>query len=134
MPHVRISALSRAERGGILAARELVEIGLFLKALEMVKTSFANYEYSKERFPLLQQYIAGLTLFPMISSQLERTFMDSGEIRENATPVLYSLKREEKICRIKFINVWIPICAHPIIESIFRKTSSLSGTNAMCFP
>ncbi len=88
--------LRRAERGGILAARELVEIGLFFKALEMVKTSFVSYEYAKERFPLLRQYIDGLTLFPSISSQLERTFMDSGEIRENASSVLYSLKREEK--------------------------------------
>jgi len=88
--------LRRAERGGILAARELVEIGLFLKALEIVKTTFLKYEYAEERFPLFRQYIANLTLFPSLSSQLERTFMDNGEIRETASSLFSSLHREEK--------------------------------------
>lgn len=88
--------LRRAARGGILSAKELVEIGSFLKALEAVKATFSKYDYAAERFPFLHNYIAALTLFPSLSYQLDKTFMDSGEIREDATPVIYSLHREEK--------------------------------------
>jgi len=88
--------LQRASRGGILSAKELVEIGSFLKALEAVKTTFSKYEYAAERFPLFQKYIGALTLFPSLCHQLQKTFLESGEIREDATPVLYSLHREEK--------------------------------------
>lgn len=104
--------LRRAVKGGILTAKELVEIGLFLKALETVKKTFLKYEYAGERFPLFRQYIDGLTLFPSLSSQLERTFMDNGEIRENASPVFYSLHRDKKILQERI---------HKCMESYLRS-------------
>ena len=93
--------LLRAERGSLLAPRELMEIGFFIKASAQVKDAFSNQEYTAERFPLFYNYILKLAYFPSIRGELERTFYESGEIRENATALLGSLRREERVLQDK---------------------------------
>ncbi|MDO9535508.1 MAG: endonuclease MutS2 [Bacillota bacterium] len=88
--------LKRAERGGILNQTELKAIEIFLRSLERVKTYFFRENEMKERFPRLHKFVMEFKIFPDLTSQLEKCLDSKGEIRDNASPRLSSLRSEEK--------------------------------------
>ncbi|MGI6319021.1 MAG: endonuclease MutS2 [Firmicutes bacterium] len=89
-------SFQRAERGGILSPGEMLEIENFLKALESVRNFFSREEEIGDRFPRLFDLVMRFQLFPHLVSQMEKCLNPQGEIRDNASPLLSSLRVEER--------------------------------------
>ena len=88
--------LKRAERGGILNPAELKAIEIFLRSSERVKTYFSRENEMKERFPRIYKLVMEFKIFPELTTQLEKCLDITGEIRDNASSRLSSLRSEEK--------------------------------------
>lgn len=102
----------RAKRGGVLSPGELIDIDTFLKALESVRKFFSREEGIEGKLPRLFDLVMGFNLFPHLTSQLEKCLNPQGEIKGSASPLLTSLRVEEKRLQEKI---------HRSLESYLRN-------------
>jgi DNA mismatch repair protein MutS2 len=105
-------SFQRAERGGVLSPGELLEIENFLKALESVRNFFSREDEMEDKLPRLFDLVMRFQIFPHLISQLEKCLNPQGEIKDNASPLLSSLRVEEKRLQEKI---------HRSLESYLRN-------------
>ena len=105
-------SFQRAERGGVLTPAELMDIETFLKALESVRMFFSREEEIEDKLPRLFNLVMDFNLFPHLTSQLEKCLNPQGEIRDSASPLLSSLRVEERRLQEKI---------HRSLESYLRN-------------
>lgn len=86
------AAAEGARRGKVLSPEELLATGATLRAARLLRKSLG--EEAEERAPVLSALAAGLTTFPQLEAALTKAIGPDGEVRDEASPVLRSLRRQ----------------------------------------
>lgn len=86
------AAAEGARRGKVLSPEELLATGATLRAARLLRKSLG--EEAEERAPVLSALAAGLTAFPQLEAALTKAIGPDGEVRDEASPVLRSLRRQ----------------------------------------
>jgi DNA mismatch repair protein MutS2 len=86
-------AVKRAALGGVLSPTELLEIGSTFRASRLMKEFLAQ---QAEKDVLVVEWGRNLVAFPGLERELERCFGPNGEILDNASPKLRSLRSQIK--------------------------------------
>ncbi|NLZ43353.1 MAG: endonuclease MutS2 [Clostridia bacterium] len=89
------AAAEGARRGKVLSPEELLATGSTLRAARLLRGVLS--EEAKERTPVLSALAAGLTIFPQLEKALTQAIGPDGEIRDEASPVLRSLRRQARL-------------------------------------
>ncbi len=97
-------SLQRAAKSGTLTGVELAALCDFLKKAASLQASFLRQEMIREKAPVLSSIIAEIQALPMVVSHIDRCLDQRGEFREDASPLLKSLHREEKGLQEKIRN------------------------------
>lgn len=100
-PHDLSPSLQRAAKDGTLTAVELAAICDFLKKAASLQVVFLRQDLIAQKAPLLTSLISELLPLPQVVSRLDRCLDQQGEIRDDASPLLLSLHREEKVLQEK---------------------------------
>ena len=93
--------LKRAQKGSLLAPEEIRAIGDFLKAVNTIKPAFIKEEGVEELFPYLFAKVSELVEQKQVVSEIDLAVNPYGEIKEQASPALSSLKKQERILQEK---------------------------------
>ena len=80
-----------AERGHMLTASELLEVGSLARATGRVRRAFARIE---DETPLLATLVRGLADLDPLHTLIRSVFNDRGEVLDSASPTLQSIRRE----------------------------------------
>ncbi len=91
-----ISILQRSQKKGVLSPSEIRDISRFMRSIENLKITFLKENTMQDKFPLIWRLINELTLFPDIRRRLENCINIHGQVLDDASSNLYSLRREEK--------------------------------------
>lgn len=87
------SLLKRAEIGSVLAPDELVAIGSTLYASRRMKGFFADMPAA---FTILPSYVQNITVVRNVENVIENIINEQGQIRDDASVELLSIRREIK--------------------------------------
>ncbi|MGI5876723.1 MAG: endonuclease MutS2 [Dethiobacteria bacterium] len=90
-----LPALQRAGKGGVLSPAELTEILHLLKSIEALRASFFE-DNMAERFPHIFKLVSGANSLDRLQRELERCLASNGEVKDQASSLLASLRREVK--------------------------------------
>ncbi|MGB9803139.1 endonuclease MutS2 [Desulfofundulus sp.] len=82
--------LRRATRGAVLEPQELFEIGQTLGACRRIRKFFAE---RPGRYPLLEEIALNIGNFNELEKKINRTILPGGEIADDASPTLSSIRR-----------------------------------------
>ncbi|HHU82491.1 MAG TPA: endonuclease MutS2 [Firmicutes bacterium] len=88
------AAAEGARRGKVLSPEELLATGSTLRAARLLRGVLADE--AKEKAPVLSALAAGLTAFPQLEKALDRAIGPDGEVRDEASPTLRSLRRQAR--------------------------------------
>src|SRR5690554_547552 len=88
------AAAEGARRGKVLSPEELLATGATLRAARLLRGVLADE--AKEKAPVLSALAAGLTAFPQLEKALDRAIGPDGEVRDEASPTLRSLRRQAR--------------------------------------
>ena len=80
-----------AERGHMLTASELLEVGSLARATGRVRRAFARIE---DETPLLATLVRGLADLDPLHTLIRSVLNDRGEVLDSASPTLQSIRRE----------------------------------------
>lgn len=86
--------LSRADKGSLLSGSELAAVMVFLKAVKRWVVFFKDSDH-RELFPLLLKMAGQLENCPGLSSALEKSLDEEGNILDSASTLLASLRRKK---------------------------------------
>ena len=84
-------ALSRAAKGGVLTADELLEVGATLAALAETAAFLAG---RADEAPELADWATGFEPHPALASEIARSLDEAGQVRDAASPALAEARRE----------------------------------------
>jgi DNA mismatch repair protein MutS2 len=87
--------LRRAKKGGMLNPIELTEVLHLLRSMEALKASFFE-DNMAEWFPHTFRLVGGAKSLLRLQQELEKSLSPQGEVRDQASPLLTSLRREAK--------------------------------------
>ncbi|HAP32735.1 MAG TPA: endonuclease MutS2 [Firmicutes bacterium] len=87
--------LQRAAKGGTLSATELILLHDFLKNTELLQIGFLKQDRIREHAPSLCTLVARIIPLPLVVSPIKRCLDHHGEFKDDASPLLLSLRREE---------------------------------------
>lgn len=87
-------SIKRATLGGILASMELLEIGSTMRASRLMREFIGNHQ---EKVELLADWGLRLGSYPWIERELDKCIGPEGEILDNASPKLHSLRSQMKV-------------------------------------
>ncbi len=93
--------VNRARKGSLLSAAELREVGDFLKAIHQLKPAFLKEEGMLETYPRLWRKVSALAVLPQVVAAIDQAVSTHGEIKDQATPLLSSLKKQERVLQEK---------------------------------
>lgn len=91
LPDLR-DQLGRLLAGASLSANELLDLKRVLELSRKLKTTLANLE--QEKFPCLRSQLARLFVFDDLVNAIDAVIEETGEIRDDASPLLRKLRRE----------------------------------------
>lgn len=86
-----LPAISYAEKGGVLAAGQLWEMGRFMKAVHQLKTYLAEVE---GEFPLLKAMEEGLTFLTVLHREIINCVDEDGQVLNSASRELAGIRRK----------------------------------------
>ena len=90
------TSLQRAQKGGTLTAPELAALCDFLKKAASLQAAFLRQDLIREKAPALSSLVAEIQPLPQLISRIDHCLDQRGEFRDDASPLLKSLHREEK--------------------------------------
>ncbi len=93
--------VKRARKGSLLTAAELREVGDFLKTIHQLKPAFLKEEGVEEVYPRLWRKVSALTVLPQVVAAIDQAISPHGEVRDQATPLLSSLKKQGRALQEK---------------------------------
>lgn len=82
----------RAEKRGVLAGGEFLAVLRHLRVVRDVKRSLTQ----AAKPSVLQPYAEGLDSLPSLALQIQKTFMDENELFDDASPVLFDIRRKKR--------------------------------------
>lgn len=95
-PHDLSPPLQRVSKGGTLSAVDLASICSFLKKAASVQAAFLRKDLINQKAPLLTALIGLIRPLHGLVAAIERCLEQHGEFKEDASPLLRTLHREEK--------------------------------------
>ncbi len=84
--------LRRADAGGVLSPKELLNIADFLRTCENVK-NYGKSDSKGERFDVLSPYFDDITTIPALESEITRKIISENEISDLASRELFSVRQ-----------------------------------------
>lgn len=88
--------LRHAAKGGTLNAAELVAIRSFLLITESLQPTFLKKDRIAQKAPSLCRLVGQILLLSCVVSRINRCLDQRGDFRDDASPLLFSMRQEEK--------------------------------------
>ncbi|MEM8676204.1 MAG: endonuclease MutS2 [Cyanobacteria bacterium P01_G01_bin.67] len=106
------TSLERAEMGGILAAKELLDLATTLAGVRYLRRLIDG---KSEELVTLTQLVADVRTYPEIEKEIHHCIDDRGEITDRANPKLAGIRSEIKNLRSRIYKV---------LQSIMQRNST----------
>ncbi|MDD4363398.1 MAG: hypothetical protein PHD33_04205, partial [Atribacterota bacterium] len=81
-------------KGGILKARQLLDIARVLECLFLIKNFFTKV--SPEKYSLIRKYISNIKVFRSLEKEIKTCINDDGEIVDNASSTLKRIRQQTR--------------------------------------
>ena len=88
-------SLKKASIGGTLTVQELLEVGSTLRGSRLMREFLTGS--SSNHISILSEWGGRLAVFPGLEKELERCLSPEGEVLDNASPKLRSLRSQIKV-------------------------------------
>ncbi len=126
--------LRYAAKGGTLTAVELVSILNFLIKAESLQSNFLSHDRIKEKAPALCSFIGQIQLFPLVVSRINRCLDLRGDFRDDASPLLLSLRHEEKELQEKIRESLEAYRRNPVYQKYLQENIITLRQNRYVIP
>lgn len=116
-PDLRV-CLRKINKSGTLDIFELENVGIFLKLLQKLKNFL--YDDYKEKFPRITTYIEYLPVFPSLVQDFDACLNYRGDLRDDASPTLLSLRKEERSLQEKVRTTMESYVHNPSVQKYLQ--------------
>jgi len=125
--------LKRASMSGVLSVQELFQIAEFLYVCRKIR-NYGNHDNKEERYERLDEYFDLLAPLPSLENEINRCITPDGEVLDDASAGLRSIRRDIKISNERVKNQLNSIISSSVYRNMLQDFVITIRNDRYCVP